>query len=46
MTTYNKLEKKLIENRCELRSTKDLARKRELIKENHEIMTALDASWK
>ena len=46
MTTYQKLEKKLAANRCELRTTKDLARKRELIKENHEIITKLDAAWK
>lgn len=39
--TYKELEKKLIANRCELR-TADLATSRKLIREDHEIMIEMD----
>ena len=39
--TYKELEKKLIANRCELR-TADLETSRKLIREDHEIMIEMD----
>lgn len=43
--TRRELENKLIENRCALRKTNNAAEKRNLINENHEIMTELDSRW-
>lgn len=43
--TRKELEKKLIENRCILRKSSNAAEKRNLINENHEIMTELDSRW-
>lgn len=43
--TYKELENKLIENRSILRKSNNAAEKRNLINENHEIMTELNSRW-
>ena len=43
--TYKELETEVIENRVELRSTRTLERKRELINRNHDLMVEMDSRW-
>ncbi len=43
--TYKELEAELIKNRCELRATTDLNRKRELINRGHDLMVKMDSRW-
>lgn len=43
--SYRELEKKVIENRSLLRTTKDQNLKRRLIAENHEMMVEMDSRW-
>lgn len=40
--TYKQLEKKVLDNRNIIRTTKDLSLKRRLINENHLMMTEMD----
>jgi hypothetical protein len=42
--TYKELENELLKNRCELR-TASLARKRELISRDHDLMVEMDSRW-
>lgn len=44
--TYHELEQKVIENRKALRTTTDPEQKRQLIAENHKLMTEMDSRWK
>ena len=43
--TYKELETELIKNRCELRATTDLDRKRELTNRGHDLMVEMDSRW-
>ncbi len=43
--TYRELEQKIIENRKILRTTPDPKKKRQLIVENHKLMTEMDSRW-
>lgn len=43
--TYKELSDEVLKNRCELRATKDLNRKRALIERNHNLMTEMDSRW-
>lgn len=43
--TCKELSDKIIENRVNLRTTKDADTKRRLIAENHEMMTELDRRY-
>ena len=42
--TYRELENELLNNRCELK-TASLARKRELISRDHDLMVEMDSRW-
>lgn len=43
--SYKALEKKLLENRKLLRTTKNLDLKRRLIAEDHDMMVEMDRRW-
>ncbi len=43
--TYCELGQKIIENRKILRTTTNTELKRQLIAENHKLMTEMDSSW-
>lgn len=43
--SYNELSNKIISNRAKISSTKSLEEKRQLINENHDMMTEIDRRW-
>ena len=43
--TYKELEAELIKNRCELRTSIDLDRKRELTNRDHDLMVEMNSRW-
>ena len=43
--SYRELEQKVIENRKAMRTTNNPELKRQLIAENHKLMTEMDSRW-